>query len=92
MARLYETLSPTTLRRAVREKLNAGGIGKRAISVLINDYAVPDPSGNERIEMGAPRRPLENIPHGRRAAFLEALEALKGGVPIFPFKSDRIAS
>ena len=58
----------------------------------VNDYAVPDPSGKERIEMGTPRRPVENIPHGRRAAFLEALEALKGGVPIFPFKSDRIAS
>jgi hypothetical protein len=44
------------------------------------------------MEMGTPRRPVENIPHGRRAAFLEALKALRGGVPIFPFKSDRLAS
>jgi hypothetical protein len=86
----YETLAaaitPTTLRLAIRDKLNAGGVGKRAITVLINDYAVPDPSGKERIEMGTPRRPVENIPYGRRAAFLEALDALKGDVPIFPFK------
>jgi hypothetical protein len=82
MAYLYETLAAfitaATLRLAIRAKLNAGGVGKRAISVLINDYAVPDPSGNERTQMGTPRLPVENIPHGRRAAFLEALEALKG--------------
>jgi hypothetical protein len=90
MDHLYGTLATvitaTTVRIAIRNKLDAGGVGKRAISVLINDYAVADPSGKERIEMGTPRRPVENIPHGRRAAFLEALEALKGGVPIFPFK------
>jgi hypothetical protein len=89
----YETLAaaitPTTLRLAIRDKLNAGGVGKRAMTMLINDYAVPDPSGKERTEMGTPRRRVENIPYGRRAAFLEALDALKGDVPIFPF--ERIA-
>ena len=85
-------ITAATMRTAIREKLDAGGIGKRAISLLINDYAVPDPSGSERMTMGTPRRPLENIPQERRADFLEALEAYKSSVLIYPFESDRIAS
>jgi hypothetical protein len=87
---LAEGITATTLRIAIRKKLLAGGVGRRAITVLINDYAVPDPSAKERIELGTPRRPVENIPCERRAAFLEALDTLKGDVPIFPF--ERIAS
>jgi hypothetical protein len=84
-------ITVTTMRTAIREKLYAGGIGKQAISVLINDYAVPDRSGNERMIMGTPRRPVENIPLERRADFLEALEAYKSTVLIYPFESKQIA-
>ena len=59
MDHLYGTLATvitaTTVRIAIRNKLDAGGVGKRAISVLINDYAVADPSGKERIDARRPR-------------------------------------
>ena len=88
---LETAITATALRVAIRKKLNSGGVSRRAVSLLINVYAAPDPIDCERIEMGAPRRPVENIPHGRRAAFLDALDTLSGDVPIIPFEIMRIA-
>jgi hypothetical protein len=92
MSNALETgITATTLRLAIRTKLSAGGVGRRAVSLLINAYAAPNPLGSERIEMEAPRRPVEDIPQGRRAAFLDALDMLSGDVPIIPFEITRIA-
>jgi hypothetical protein len=86
---LKTAISVTTMRMAIRKKLNSGGVSRRAVSLLINVYAAPNP--NERAEMGAPRRPVEDIPLEGRAAFLDALDTLSGDVPIIPFEVTRIA-
>jgi hypothetical protein len=84
-------ITATMLRLAIRAKLGAGSIKRRHVSVLIDAYVAADPPGEVRTEEGISRRPVEHIPHSRRAAFLEALEKLSLDLSVNPTEGRRLA-
>lgn len=84
-------ISASMLRLAIRAKLGAGSIKRRHVSALIDAYAAPNPPGEVRTEEGISRRPVEHIPHSRRAAFLEALDKLAADLSVNAPEAQRLA-
>lgn len=66
-----QVITATILRTAVRSKLRAGA-SNEAVSVLVLTY-VPPERRTQRAGDGFSRQALENIPHTRRAEFLNSL-------------------
>lgn len=67
-------LTAEMLRTAIRAKLRVGA-GRRAISLLIHEYA-PEGARTMRTDDSVYRLPVEVISHERRLAFLDALNGL----------------
>jgi hypothetical protein len=70
-------ITATTLRLAVKAKISAGNISQRSVSLLIHDYSMQKPRGRRR-------SPVEDIPPGRREAFLGALDMLSSETTVRP--------
>jgi hypothetical protein len=62
-------ITATATRLAVKAKISAGDISQRSVSLLIHDYAMQKPRDRRR-------SPVDDIPAGRREAFLGALDTL----------------
>jgi hypothetical protein len=77
-----DIITTAILRTAIRERIGAG-IGRRAVSLLINAYAPPKAQGRDD-GSGVQRLAVEVIPHSRRAAFLCELARLQDDFPVAP--------
>ncbi|MBV9555279.1 MAG: hypothetical protein JO032_21065 [Alphaproteobacteria bacterium] len=77
---MERVITAATLRTAIRNKIRAGVSG-RSISILINRHAPADAHSEREDASGVQRLAVEVIPHGQRAAFLEALDHLSDDAP-----------
>lgn len=88
---LDRVITATTLRTAIRAKVNAG-ISRQTISQLVSVYASPDAGMGRDDGTGVRRLPVEVIAHDRRRAFLAALDRLHSdGAPDDASATDRLA-
>ena len=71
----------STLRMAIRARISAG-ISRRAITLLIQAYVVDNDPYYGRGQNGVRRLPVDLIPYGWRAAFLDALDELPNCHPM----------
>ena len=67
-------VTPAMLRDAINAKLRRG-TRRQTISVLVSTYAQQEPPAGG-VDGEVHRLPVELIPHGRRFAFLNALNGL----------------